>query len=65
VQTKIGSQWENTWSEEEVDGKRLPWKFNSAAEAEEEIDEFFDDLRRAGMVRFYNREDYRVAICEE
>ncbi len=56
VQTQtIFDGWINTWA---VDDK--PQSFTSHKDAEEAIDEFFDDLKDAGMADDYDRDDYRV-----
>ena len=47
--------WENCWHEDD----KLQ-TFPSAEKAQEAIDEFFDDLKDAGMADDYTREDYRV-----
>jgi hypothetical protein len=47
--------WDNCWTEDEK-----PMTFPSAEEAQAAIDEFFDDLKDAGMADDYDREDYRV-----
>jgi len=56
VQTStIVDGWVNTWTEDDE-----PLTFPSAEKAQEAIDEFFDDLKTAGMADDYTREDYRV-----
>lgn len=47
--------WVNCWTEDEE-----PLTFPSAEKAQEAIDEFFDDLKDAGMADDYDRDDYRV-----
>jgi hypothetical protein len=56
VQTEtIIDGWINTWHEDDE-----PQTFSTRKEAEDAIDEFFDDLKDAGMADDYTREDYRV-----
>jgi len=55
VQTWFSYGWDNCWS---VDGD--PCVYVTEREAEAAIDEFFEDLSRAGMDHLYSREDYRV-----
>jgi hypothetical protein len=56
VQTStIVDGWINTWHEDDH-----PQTFASEKEAQEAIDEFFDDLEHAGMADDYDREDYRI-----
>ena len=60
VQTRFSYGWENIWSEEGNDGTARDQQFDSEQEAQDAINELFADLGRAGMVRGYDREDYRV-----
>jgi hypothetical protein len=56
VQTEtIIDGWINTWHEDDE-----PQTFPTRKEAEDAIDEFFDDLKDAGMADDYTRDDYRV-----
>lgn len=55
VQTRMFNHWENCWKD---DGD--PCVYVTEREGEAAIDEFFEDLSRAGMAQLYDREDYRV-----
>lgn len=56
VQTlTIADGWDNCWHEDDE-----LQTFSSAEEAQAAIDEFFDDLKDAGMADDYDRDDYRV-----
>ena len=48
--------WVNCWYE----GSE-PMTYETEAEAQSAIDEFFDDLEPADMAGSYSRDDYRVA----
>lgn len=55
VQTStIIDGWVNTWTENDE-----PLTFPSTEKAQEAIDEFFDDVKEAGL-EGYEREDYRI-----
>lgn len=55
VETRFSDDnWENVWHED--DGVRT---FPTADAANQAIDEFFDDIKRAGL-EGYEREDYRI-----
>jgi hypothetical protein len=55
--------WVNVWHEDEK-----PLTFDSEAEAQEDLDEFLQEMAdafsRGDVDEAYNREDYRVVRCE-
>lgn len=60
VQTlTICDGWDNCWTEDDE-----PMTFPSEEAAQAAIDEFFDDLKTAGMADDYSRDDYRIMARE-
>ena len=60
VQTAIGNDWENVWSEGLDDGSEQTQYYDTHDDAMAAIHEFFADLYRVGMAHGYQLEDYRV-----
>ena len=55
VQTQFIYGWENVW---QCDGELET--FDTLADAQKALDDFFNDLKEDGMSDDYSRDDYRI-----
>jgi hypothetical protein len=58
VQTRFGDNWENVWTNTDENAVETPMLFNTAEEAEEEIEDFLEQMDL--MEVDYDRDDYRI-----
>lgn len=65
VQTNtICNGWVNCWTETDEDGNDTPLRFTSRESAQQELDDFFADIKQAvkncNIEDEYSLEDYRI-----
>lgn len=63
VQTYFGDDnWENVWTNTDENAVETPMLFNTAEEAQEEIEDHLAEMDIRGMD--YDRDDYRIIQLE-